>query len=180
MNRGELLTRITIWMAIGGYALSVAISLLQERLPFRERHRWQARARWAWTLGCLGLVAHAICAFHFYHHWNQASAYRETARQTAEVTGMNWGGGLFINYAFLAAWIGDVAWWWRGLDAYRRRHWLVTAVWHGIFIFMLFNATVVFKTGTVRVLGAALLLTLALLWWLSVPGRDALDPKGMN
>ena len=180
MNRGELLTRITIWIATGGYAVSVAVSLFQGRLPFRERRRWQARARWAWTLGCLGLVAHTVCAFHFYHHWSQASAYRETARQTAEVTGMNWGGGLFINYAFLAAWIGDVAWWWRGLDAYRRRSWLITAIWQGIFIFMLFNATVVFKTGVVRALGFGLFLALALFWWLSLRGRGALDPEGMN
>ena len=33
----------------------------------------------------------------------------ETARQTAEVFGINWGGGLFINYTVAILWIGDVA-----------------------------------------------------------------------
>lgn len=159
MNRGELLTRITIWVAISGYALGAALPLL-----FRQRPQWQARARWAWTIGCFGLIAHTVCAFHFYHHWSQISAYREVERQTAEVTGLGWGGGLFINYAFLAAWMLDVAWWWRGLESYRNRHWLITAFWQGIFIFMIFNATVVFKTGAVRWIGLALCLALLAIW----------------
>ncbi|MGE0887199.1 MAG: hypothetical protein AB7P14_27060 [Blastocatellales bacterium] len=159
MNRGELLTRITIWIAISGYALSTAILLLRGKNLV-----WQSRARWLSTVGCLGLMAHTICAFHFYHDWSQASALRETARQTAEVTGANWGGGLYINYGFLAAWIADVAWWWRGLNLYRQRHWLITAIWHGFFIFMLFNATVVFKTGWVRWLGLGICLGLLATW----------------
>lgn len=166
MNRGELLTRITIWIAISGYALGACLMLL-----FRESLRWQARARLVWTVGCLGLIAHTICAFHFYHDWSQASALRETARQTAEVTGSNWGGGLFINYAFLTAWAADVAWWWRGLELYQRRHWLITAVWQSVFIFMIFNATIVFKTGVVRLTGIGLCLGLLLVWLLSARGK---------
>lgn len=163
MSRGELLTRATIWIAIGGYALGVCLLLL-----FRESRRWQARARMAWTIGCLGLITHTICAFHFYHDWSQASALHETARQTAEVTGSKWGGGLYINYVFLAAWAADVAWWWRGLELYRHRHWLITAIWQSVFVFMIFNATVVFKTGVVRWLGIGLCLGLLLVWLLSV------------
>lgn len=159
MNRGELLTRLTIWIAIGGYAVGVCLMLL-----FRESQTWQARARLAWTVGCLGLIAHTICAFHFYHDWSQTAALRETARQTAEVTGMNWGGGLFINYAFLAAWAADVIWWWRGLENYQRRHWLITAIWQFVLIFMVFNATVVFKTGVVRWIGIGICLGLLAAW----------------
>lgn len=159
MDWGELLTRITIWLAIGGYAVGVAASVL-----FRASRRWQERARWAWTIGWASLAAHTICALHFYHAWSQTAAYQETARQTADVTGWEWGGGLFINYAFLAAWAADVVWWWRGLDLYRQRHWLLTAVWQGIFVFMIFNATVVFKTGVVRWLGVALCGGLFFIW----------------
>ena len=178
MTRGELLTRITIWIAIGGYALSVAINLLWSESRMRKRVFllrkrdfliWRTRARWAWTIGCAALLAHTICALHFYHAWSQASAYRETARQTAEVTGLDWGGGLIINYAFLAAWIADVFWWWRGLEAYRRRHRLITAFLQGLFIFMVFNATVVFKTGFVRYSGAGICLLLLALWLWSLP-----------
>lgn len=169
MNRGEFLTRLTIWIAIGGYAAGVCLALL-----FRESQTWQRRARMAWTVGCLGLIAHLICAFQFYHHWSHASALREVERQTAAFTGNNWGGGLYINYAFLAAWAADVAWWWRGLDQYRRRHWLITAIWQFVFMFMVFNATAVFKTGAVRWVGIVLCLGLSSLWlWRS---RAAVAP----
>ncbi len=159
MSRGELLTRLTIWIAIGGYTLGVCLMLLG-----RQSRAWQLRARWIWTVGCLALLAHTLCAFHFYHDWSQASALRETARQTAEVTGANWGGGLYINYAFLTAWTADAAWWWRDLEQYRRRHWAITAIWQFVMIFMIFNATVVFKTGVVRWIGVAICLVLLTVW----------------
>jgi hypothetical protein len=55
----------------------------------------------------------------------------------------------------------DVGWWWRvGVDAYRRRSWAITAAWHGFMLFIIFNATVVFKTGVVRWAGLVLCLIL--------------------
>ncbi len=163
---GELLTRLTIWIAFGGYVSSVAMCL-----PGWENAVWLARARWASTAGCLALVAHTACALHFHHGWSQAAAYREVERQTAELTGRAFGGGLYFNYVFVGLWAADVIWWWRGLEAYRRRPRVITAAWHGIFVFMLFNATVVFKTGLVRWLGLSLCIALLLLWWRGARGR---------
>lgn len=89
---------------------------------------------------------------------------REVERQTAEVTGNAWSGGLYINYLFLAAWAADVIWWWRGLELYQQRHWLITGVWQFVMIFMVFNATVVFKTSVVRWVGVGICLTLLAAW----------------
>lgn len=161
MSRGELLTRITIWLTLAGYVIGASVYLLS-----RGRRRWDEVARMAWTAGCASLLVHVACAFHYYHDWSQAAAYRETARQTAEVTGMNWGGGLFINYALMIGWVVDAVWWWRGLDVYRNRpRWLVAA-WQGFLIFIIFNATVVFKTGALRWIGLGLCLGLVFLWLL--------------
>jgi hypothetical protein len=91
----ELATRATIWLALGGYALAAVTFLFS-----RQRARWLALARWAWTAGCLIFLAHVFCAFNFHHNWSHAAAYRETARQTGEITGWGWGGGLFVSYAF--------------------------------------------------------------------------------
>jgi hypothetical protein len=114
----------------------------------------------------VALLAHVFCAFHFYHAWSHDAAYRETARQTDELFGINWGGGLFINYALIAGWLADVAWWWvRGVDSYRQRPWFLLAAWHGFVIFIIFNATVVFKTGLARWIGLAICLGLCLAWW---------------
>jgi hypothetical protein len=169
VGKGELLTRFTVWIALTGYAVGATISLI-----FRENYRWLARARWAWTIGSLAIVLHLVCALHFYHHWSQSSAYIETARQTKQVFGMDWGGGLWINYAFISAWILDTIWWWRGLEPYQRRPRLLVATWQVIFIFMVFNATVVFKTGVLRVLGLVLCFGLPAVWlWVrSRNGRE--------
>ncbi len=168
MNKGELLTRITIWLALAGYAIGASVYLLS-----RGRRSWDAAARMAWTFGCASLMTHVAFALHYYHNWSQASAYRETARQTAEMTGLDWGGGLFINYALLLGWVIDVVWSLRSLDAYRNRSWVLAAAWQGFLFFIIFNATVVFKTGPLRWIGLGLCLWLAFLWLL-VNGSGAL------
>jgi hypothetical protein len=143
-----------------GYAVGSAILAFSQ-----NRSRILAAVRITWTIACLSLVAHFICAFDFYHEWSHELAYRDTARQTAEVVGFNWGGGLFINYLVLIAWISDVGWWWfSGIDSYDRRRPLLVLGWHAFFIFIIFNATVVFKDGIVRFVGIAISLCLIVSW----------------
>ncbi len=167
MSSGELLTKFTIWITIMGYAAGAATFALA-----RKRYKWESAARLAWTAACIGLLAHVMCAFHFYHGWSHIAAYRDTARQTDEVFGLHWGGGIYVNYALLICWVLDVSWWWlRGLDAYRRRPWPLVAAWHGFLIFIIFNAAVVFKTGLMRWVGLSVCLGLCLVWWLAA--RDS-------
>lgn len=160
MPPGEFLTRATIWLALGGYACGAGALLAA-----RDRARWLRRARWAWTLGCACFLAHVVCAFSFFHGWSHAEAYRETARQTAELTGLRWGGGLFLNYLLTVAWVADVGrWWLRSAECALRPAWLA-ALWHGFFFFLVFNGTVVFGRGPVRWLGFAICALLGVLWW---------------
>ena len=155
MSSEEFLTRSTVWIAILAYTIGCVLFAWT-----RDR-----RARLAWTTGCAALVAHFICAFQFYHSWSHESAYIDTARQTAAVVDINWGGGLFINYAVAILWTIDVAWWWyAGLNSYRRRPWLLTLLWHSFLIFIIFNATVVFKDGLVRWVGLLVCLILCVSW----------------
>ena len=159
METGEFLTRATIWVAIVAYALGSVV------FAIARGSRWDSVTRVLWTIAVLSLVAHFICAYQFYHHWSHTSAYLDTARQTDEVIGLNWGGGLFINYAFLTIWAIDVSWWWlRGLASYRTRPWPVVAAWHGFVIFILFNAMVVFKDGATRWVGLVICVVLLLSW----------------
>ena len=160
MMSGEFLTRSTVWISILAYTIGCVVFATSHRQP--DADRWP---RLAWTIGCAALVAHFICAFQFYHAWSHDSAYLETARQTAAVFRINWGGGLFINYAVVMLWTADVAWWWfAGVSSYRRRPWLLTLLWHGFLIFIILNATVVFKDGLTRWLGLLVCLTLVLSW----------------
>ena len=160
MSSGEFLTRSTIWISIVAYTIGCVVFATARKQPDGDRG-----TRLAWTTGCATLVMHFICAFNFYHGWSHDSAYRETARQTAAVFAINWGGGLFINYAVATLWIADVTWWWlAGLNSYRRRPWLLTLIWHSLLIFIIFNATVVFKDGPARWIGLLVSLTLCLSW----------------
>src|ERR1041385_2269517 len=160
MMSGEFLTRSTVWISILAYTIGCVVFATSHKHP--DADRW---ARLAWTMGCAALVAHFICAFQFYHAWSHDSAYLETARQTAAVFRINWGGGLFINYAVVMLWTADVTWWWfAGLSSYRRRPWLLTQGWHGFFIFIILNATVVFKEGAARSIRLLVCLTLVLSW----------------
>ena len=169
MRLGELLTRSTIWVSIVAYTIGSVVFATA-----RDADRW---VRVAWTTGCAAMVVHFICAFNFYHAWSHESAYVDTARQTAQVFRINWGGGLFINYALASLWTADVVWWWfAGLSSYRRRPWLLTLLWHSFLIFIIFNATVVFKDGAARWIGLLVCLTLVLCW-VSVNRQRATVPS---
>ena len=159
MTWEDFLTRSTVWLSIVAYT---AGCVMFARVVL---DRW---TRLAWTIGCAALLAHFICAFQFVHAWSHTLAYGDTARQTAEVFGIDWGGGVFINYAVALLWAGDVVWWWiAGLSSYRRRPWLLTLIWHGFLIFIIFNATVVFGHGLTRGLGLIVSLVIVLSWIIS-------------
>lgn len=142
LHLGETLIRWSIRLAVACYLARVFMDL-----RFWRRCGWGdhgRKTRWFWTLGCALYVIHVACAFGFRHHWSHASAYNHTAEQTAAVTGIHWGGGLYFNYAFTAFWLADtIAWWKRGIDfPYRSSRYFWTL--HGVFAFMVLNATVVF------------------------------------
>ncbi|HJQ71286.1 MAG TPA: hypothetical protein VKA70_20075 [Blastocatellia bacterium] len=172
MSKGEFFTRFTVWVTLAGYLAGVALLALS-----RNRERWERAARLVWTIACVSLLAHVACAFHFYHEWSHDAAYRETARQTEEVVGLDWGGGLYINYALVAAWVADVVWWWRGPRVYRRRPTALVAAWQAFLLFILFNATVVFKTGPLRLAGVFLSLAACLLWWYAAAHKSTPKPN---
>lgn len=134
--------------------------------------RWLAAARqmtavpslvecMLWTSGCLLLCVHMLLAFHVVHDWSWDHALQHTAERTADVTGLRWGGGLYINFAFAALWTADCVLLW---SAYRRqtaRRRSGTWTTHALLAFIVFNATVVFgPAGWWWVLAAFLLALL--------------------
>jgi hypothetical protein len=164
MDAGEFLTRSTVWISIAFYTVGCLIFAFGRRRP--KLDYW---SQLAFTAAVVALITHYISAFHFYHAWSHESAYVETARQTAEVFKVNWGGGIFINYAVLMFWIADVGWWWlAGPGSYRRRPLWILLTWHGFLVFILFNATVVFKTGITRWVGLLVCAIVSLSWLTSI------------
>ncbi len=162
---GEFLTHGTVWLAVSFYYLALVLKLFCAPRSHETPRR-------VWSLAFLLYVAHVVCAFHFYHDWSHAAAYEATAERTAAVAGLEWGGGLYWNYAFTLLWFVDVIWSWGARRTWidspqltgvqTSRSWIAWAV-HAFLFFMVFQATVVFGSSLVRWLGlaAALLLVSA-------------------
>jgi hypothetical protein len=157
--QGELLTLWTVRAAVLLYVLALAL-----RITAPGRPRFLALARLVWTAGFFALLLHVACAFHFFHGWSHADAYTTTAVQTAEVTGLRWGGGLYVNYLFMLTWAADVAWWWARPEQYSRRSPFFECAVQGFLGFIVFNALVVFKEGFLRWAGVGACLVLVAVW----------------
>ena len=122
---------------------------------------------WAWPAFAAGA---ALCAIHvtlamgLAHGWSHSSAVIATARQTKAVYGLDWGGGVFANYAFVAVWAFD-AWRWRArTDRPSPRSDTLTWTTRVFFLVMILNGAVIFAAGPRRILGAALVAALIWIW----------------
>jgi hypothetical protein len=149
MTYEETLIRGTIWLAILCYAANAV-----------------RPACWAAAMGLAAYLAHIAVTFQFAHGWSHAAAEAHTARRTLDVVGFEFGGGIYVNYAFTALWALEATWQIAWPVHWTSRAWWITAAVRGIFLFIIFNATVVFGVGPVRWFGAAVCLAIAL----TIPG----------
>jgi hypothetical protein len=145
-------TLATIRAAALLYAASLASMLLRG-----------GPARALWTAACVLYLAHVAAAFDLHHHWSHTEAYLETARQTRELFGVAYGGGLYWNYVLTAVWVADALWWWAAPQGRAARPRWVSAAIHGFLALMFFNGAVVFARGVTRWTGVALTAALAIL-----------------
>ncbi len=146
---------VTIWAALFLYAAG------EYGRTRRPRASW---ARPVWLLGALVYLAHVATAFAFHHDWSHAAAYAYTAARTDALVGLDWGGGLWVNYAFTAIWVGEGLWWQLRPTHYegRPRAWSLAA--RAVFLFMIANGAVIFVAGSRRLLGIGILVALVWIW----------------
>lgn len=159
MSPDELLLRGTAWLSLAAWAVGEWIHVSAGG-PHRE-----SRARASFTLGALALLLHTGLALHLRHAWSQSGALREIARQTSELTGLDFRGGLVVNYAFLAFWLAEAFWWWRFPARSLHRPSGVRWVSRAVFLFMFANAAIVFGHGPVRVFGTLAILVVCASWY---------------
>ena len=130
----------------------------------RARRPPAAWGRPVWLLGALVYLAHVAAAFGIHHDWSHRAAYAYTAARTNALLGLDWGGGLWVNYAFTAVWVGEAIWWQLLPSRHARRHAAWTTVIRGVFLFMIANGAVIFVSGPRRLLGVAVLAALIWIW----------------
>jgi hypothetical protein len=149
---GDLLTRATIWLAMLSWTGGI-VSGAGGRARF---------SRGLWTVGLLIYAFHICFAYSEFHQWSHFVAWESTARDTLEMTGMDSGVGLLVNYAFALVLAIDV---FRQWQKGRRKG----AGWiDGLVIFMIVNGAIIFGSGPVRWFGAGLI---AVILWVLVCRR---------
>ncbi len=141
---GPLLTRWTIRLALVCYVAYLGGALWPRTNPAGP---WLKIGRWIWTIGCGLFLCHVACAFGFYHGWSHIAAYEDTAKQTEQMLGVPFGGGIYFSYLFAAIWTLDVAWRWLGEGS--RPRWLAIAL-HAYMFFIAANGAMVFEGGVTR------------------------------
>jgi hypothetical protein len=155
---GTSLTVNTIRLSLAWYFVAVLVMMrLTSRDWIGATKRGQL-ARWCWTWGVICFVVHVAMAFHFYHHWSHAHAFAHTR----EISGV--GEGVYISYLFTILWVTDAIWWWCWPDRYASRPKSWTRFLHTFMLFIIFNGTIVFESGTIRWVSIAAFMALPITW----------------
>ncbi len=121
-------------------------------------------SRWLWASGAALAAIHSAAAFDLFYNWSHATARELTMRQTAALTGVNFAGGIYVNYAFLGVWITDAAWWLAAPKSYEARPRALTLAIHGFIFFIILNGAVVFADGFARAVGVAATSLVVVQW----------------
>jgi hypothetical protein len=112
-----------------------------------------SRSRSLWTAGAILALVHSIAAFVVFYDGSHDTARLQTMWQTEALTGLSFGGGIYVNYAFLLVWLGDAAWWWTSPLTHAMRAPALSWAIRGFLLFIILNGAVVFADGWARVVG---------------------------
>lgn len=155
----------TIWLALLLFAAGEA-GKRRERTGHAALDTGRRR-RWPWAAWAAGVVLTAIhigVAMAEAHGWSHALAVAATARATEAMFGLDWGGGVYVNYAFVAVWAAETVWWGLWPAAYAQRSGAVRWTLRAFYFVIIINAAVVFVAGWRRGLGAAVVGSLLWSW----------------
>jgi hypothetical protein len=152
---GDALVRGLMLTATAAWACAECLAL---------RRPGDSLARSFYTAAAALAVVHVLAAFHITYGWSHERALADTAQQTAAVAGLAWGGGLFVNYAFLFLWLADAAWWWVAPVRRARRSAALERTRLFLFTFMFINGAIVFAGLVGRMVGIPAVAAVATAW----------------
>lgn len=156
------------WVSFALWAGAVGLMIQAKEGEWRAGATRFRVARWSWALGAVMFAIHFLVAFHFAHRWQHANA----VRHVSETAGF--GPGIFVSYLFTLFWAADAVWWVLSPTGYAMRsRWVGWAV-HVFMAFITFNGTVVYVSGWIRWMAAAVFLALGvalLARWVKQPPK---------
>ena len=98
------------------------------------------------------------------HGWSHGAALEATARQTSDMFGLNWGGGVYVNYVFAAVWIAELLAWRQWPAGYESRPGWIRWSLRVFYLVIIISGAIVFAAGWRRVIGLAIVATVAVSW----------------
>jgi hypothetical protein len=146
----DALLYVTVWTSLSLFATA-------ELARPRTSRPWP---RVASAAGLALMVVHILIAMAWRHHWSHASSIVATAQQTREVYGLDWGGGVYVNYVLVIVWGLSLVPWFRGAGV--PRFWVL--VTRGLLLVVIANAAIVFAAGWRRGMGALIVAVLVYAW----------------
>lgn len=168
-DQGIVLTFQTVRLALAWYAAAMLLMTGAKADDWRVLTARGRAMRWCWTWGMTIYLVHVGMAFHHYHGWSHADAFR----RTREISGL--GAGLYVSYLFTLVWTLDGVWWWLSPQSHAGRPaWLGKWI-HGFMLLIVFNGLVVFGTSPARWIGAAAFVLAGLMWLRSVASKPGVD-----
>ena len=148
--------RITVWAGLAGFVASGEVG--------NKAFPWGRLVLVGLARGSRPCAASRVAArVTGPHAWSHQAAVSETARQTAAIYRIDWGGGVFTSTAYSSATVADDV-----LVAFQSRQLPATAMdsaaWglRTFYFVIIVNAAIVFARPPVRPFG--LLLTALLMW----------------
>ena len=158
----DLIVRGSIWLALACFLTAhVAFGRSNAKVPAR----WAHAVYW---MGASLAFAHYLAAFHWHYNWSHTRAVAVTAGQTAQVFGLDWGGGVWVNYLFLAVWLADAAWrTTRGGVQVSAGTWVL----RGFYLIVIANGAITFAEWPMQLAGSAVVAGLVWSWRPQAPRR---------
>jgi hypothetical protein len=156
MQFGDAWIRNTARIALLWYWAAILSKLIRNNPASPNLQDFDRATRWFWTWGAIVYLIHVLVAFHFYHHWSHAKAFDHVAHAS------RFGEGIYVSYFFTVLWTVDAGWWWASPQSYVQRPVWISRMIHVFMLFIVVNATMIFETGIVRIMGAAMLASFAL------------------
>jgi hypothetical protein len=156
----------TIWLSLAG--------LLLGEFGRRQLRSTRVASQWGPVCSAAGValgVVHSVVALKNVYGWNHARAVDLTARRAGEVYGVDWTGGLYVNYFFLAWWAAETMWWWRSPNTFLARPAPLVWFWRALVLTMVVNGAVIFGSPAGRIGGVFLTAALLLAWRPQATGR---------
>ena len=161
---------VTIWIAL-------ALFVAGEVGSVSSSQRRQSMAALLFLSGAVLCVVHMLIAMQVFHAWDHRAAVAATAIQTAQIYGVNWGGGVYVNYVFAGVWTADALQRVISPASFARRSRALVWTLRAFYFLIIVNGAVIFATPGRRWMGVGVIGALLLVWFTGDGGHEESEAR---